>query len=172
MKIIGQIITVALGAFIFGCSKDNNNDVNQVNTTDRNFVVQASYSNKDEIAAGAIASTKGMRDSIMMFGQMMVADHTKAQTSLDSIAGALGIVTPVGPDSVHLVIGQQLMAASGHSFDTMYIHGQVIDHQKTINLFQDEISNGNNRLIKDFANKNLPVIKMHYAMATSISSSE
>jgi len=173
MKMLQHLFAAALAVAACACHKDDDNhDGTTVNGTDENFVIQASYSNKDEISAGTIASTKGMRDSIRIFGQMMVMDHTTAQTSLDSIAAVVKIAPPPGPDSAHVLIAQHLMMLSGYTFDTAYIHGQVADHQKTIDLFQDEINNGNNQLIKNFANKNLPVIKMHYAMANSISKSE
>jgi putative membrane protein len=176
MKMLRNVFAALFIVAACACMKDDDdndgNTGNSVNGTDQDFVIKASYSNKAEISAGTIASSKGLRDSIRMFGQMMVMDHTTAQASLDSIAGAVNVTPPSGPDSIHIVMAQKLMTLSGHTFDTAYIHGQVMDHQKTIDLFQNEISNGNNHLIKNFANKNLPVIKMHYSMATSISSSE
>jgi putative membrane protein len=149
------------------CSK-NDNDNTTINYTDSYFMQQASYSNNAEISAGAIAASKGSYDSVRMFGSMMVADHGKAEFSLDSLASSLSITIPLTPDSAHQAMAAYLQTLSGHMFDTAYINAQVQDHMNTISLFQQELSDGNNQQIKDYANKNLPVIEMHLQEAQSI----
>ena len=163
-------LAMVIGVSVVSCDKnDDDNNMNSTNATDKNFMVQATYGNKSEVAAGAIAASKAQRDSIKFFGQMMVMDHTMAQTSLDSIANAVTVTLPSGPDSMHQVMAQQLMTLSGKTFDSTYINSQVTDHQKTISLFEDEIANGRHQLVKNFANKNLPTIRMHYEMAVRLS---
>jgi len=170
MKWRAYLLAMVIGVSVVACDKDDDNDKNTVNATDKNFIMQATYGNKSEVAAGAIAASKGQRDSIKIFGQMMVTDHTMAQTSLDSIAGAVSVTPPAGPDSLHQAMAQQLLTLSGKTFDSVYINSQVTDHQKTISLFEDEIAHGQHQLVKNFANKNLPVIRMHYEMAVRLSS--
>lgn len=175
MKKVSFFALLAVVVFVSACKKDDNNDNNNpqsFNTTDQQFIVNASYGNHAEISAGEVASIQGMRDSIKMFGQMMVTDHTTSQQSLDSIAGAFNMSIPTTADSVHIAMLQQMKQLTGHTFDTAYIHAQVMDHEKTINLFQDELNNGNNQWLKNYANRYLPKIQMHYNMATSISASE
>lgn len=165
---------LAVVMFMCACSKDdnNNNDPSSFNATDRQFMMNASYGNHAEIDAGQAAASKGMQDSIRMFGQMMVTDHTMAQQSLDSIASAFNAVSPTTADSMHITMLQQMSQLSGHTFDTAYINAQVTDHQKTINLFQDEVNSGNNQWLKNYANRYLPAIQVHYNMAVSLSSHE
>jgi putative membrane protein len=165
---------VAASFAMCSCSMDDENNSNpgNLNYTDQQFIVQASYSNHAEISAGQVAVTKGMRDSIKMFGQMMVMDHTMSQQSLDSIAGAFNMSTPSTADSMHIMMLQQMSLLSGHTFDTAYIHAQVSDHQKTFSLFQDELNNGNNQRLKTYVNQYLSKIQMHYNMAVQLSAGE
>ena len=159
----GCVLVVSLAA----CSKDDDN--NNLNDTDRNFLTMATYSNLAEIDAGTLASTKGQKDSVKMYGAMMVAEHGKAKTSVDSLGKVNNITTPTTLDSLHLLIKQQLMStAAGRGYDTTYINNQIADHQKTIALFQSEIASGKHQGIRDFATKNLPGIQMHYTMATTL----
>lgn len=159
---------IGLSFFIASCCKDDNNDVNGLNSQDNYFMQQASFSNHDEITAGAIAATKGDYDSVRIFGSMMVADHSKAQSSLDSLASSLNVMVPSTPDSLHQVMAAQLQTLSGSVFDTTYMGAQVRDHMLTISIFQQEISSGNNKQVLDFARKNLPIIQMHLQEAQSI----
>jgi len=160
------LAVIGFSFLVASCSKDD--DDNGVNSQDSFFMQQASFSNYNEISAGAIAASKGDYDSVRMFGSMMVADHGNAQSSLDSLAGTLNITVPSAPDSVHQAMAIKLQSLSGNVFDTTYIGAQVRDHMLTIAIFQQEISGGNNKQVLDFAKKNLPVIQMHLMEAQSI----
>ena len=149
------------------CNKDDDAN-NFVNATDSSFLVKASYSNNAEVGAGSIAAVKGNVDSVKMFGGMMVSDHSSAQTSLDSIATFLQIITPSTPDAVHIAKAAYLQTLSGHTFDTAYINAQVIDHQATVAIFQQELLNGNDQFVKNFATSHLPIIEMHLQEALDI----
>lgn len=139
-----------------------------MNATDQNFMQMASFSNNDEIDAGALASVKSSDSAVMMFGQMMVTDHTTAENDLRSLSTTVSVTIPTTPDSVHIAMKAQLQAMNGRAFDSMYMHAQSTDHQNTINLFQTEISNGNNTSVKNYANTYLPKIQMNKHMVDSI----
>jgi putative membrane protein len=165
MKFLSLCFIVALMAT--GCSNDDDNNTT-VNSTDFYFLQQASYSNLDEVSAGAIAAVRGSYDSVRVFGSMMVSDHGNAQAELDSIGLSLNVTLPNEPDSVHKEMAAQLQTLSGNVFDTTYIGAQVRDHILTIQIFQQELSNGNNQQVKNYANKYLPVIQMHLQEAQNI----
>lgn len=132
------------------------------------FMQTASYSNWAEVVAGGIASANGNKDSVKMFGSMMVEDHGKAEAKLTSLAGSLNVDIPQEPDAEHKAKAAVLKTLSGYTFDTAYINGQVIDHQKTIAAFNDEISGGSNHAVVNYAKTNLPTIKMHLEEALNI----
>ncbi|RYZ54889.1 MAG: DUF4142 domain-containing protein [Sphingobacteriales bacterium] len=159
----------AIALFATSCSRENTSDLDQSNETDRNFATMASMGNHAEIAAGTTAMNKGVDSSIRMFGQMMVNEHYAAQADLKRIASMMSMMIPEGLDSMHLAMNQQLAAVpAGFTFDSTYIHSQVMDHQKTITLFQNEIANGKNPALVNYAQKYLPKIQMHYQHADTI----
>ncbi|MBV9962789.1 MAG: DUF4142 domain-containing protein [Parafilimonas sp.] len=162
------VCVLAFAMFACSACNKNNNDNTTVNSTDSYFMQQASYSNNDEISAGAIAASRGSYDSVRIFGSMMVSDHGNAESELDSLASSLNIAVPSTPDSLHQAMATQLQTLSGNVFDTTYIGAQIRDHMITINIFQFELSSGNNQQIKNYANKYLPVIQMHLQEAQSI----
>jgi len=162
-------ITGILMAIVFFVACNNNdNDNTSLNGSDEQFLLQASYLNHDETFTGHAAAVHGSADSVRLFGQMMVTDHTTAQASLDSLGGQFNIQLPQSADSAHGVFLLQLQSLSGYAFDTTYMGAQVRDHQLAVTVFQNEISNGNNQQTKNYAVKNLPVIQEHLQMAQSI----
>jgi putative membrane protein len=167
MKKISLTGTLAL-AILLSCNKNDNNN-NDINSTDQNFVLQVAISNKAEIMAGQLAATKGSNAGAKEFGQMMVTEHGQAQADLQNVASGTGITSPDSVDAEHRALMVRLDSLTGRSFDTAYINSQVKDHQKTISIFQTEISNGNNSSVRNYANTYLPHIQMHLQKADSLS---
>lgn len=168
MKKILTALLIASAAFT-ACNKDDdNNNTNTLNQTDRNFMMQAAYGNNAEISAGQLAATKGTNLAVRSYGEMMVTDHTTANADLASLATQTGVTLPTGLDSMHQALAQQLMVATGHTFDSLYISSQIMDHQIMRTLMQTELSSGSDQRVKNYAQKYLPKIEMHHHMADSI----
>jgi len=157
-----------LAAFAFaGCDKDDD-DNNDINGTDRDFAMRAAMGNYAEIDAGQAAATKASDGEIKAFGQMMVTDHSGAGAELKSIASSLGLYAPDSLDAEHVALKAQLNGLSGRAFDSVYIHAQVKDHQKTIALFEQESRDGDHSQLVNFANKTLPHLREHLDKANSL----
>lgn len=159
---------VITGIVCGACDDDDDGDV--INATDRDFVLQVSEGNLAEVELGQLAATKSTTLSVQEFGQMMVMEHTLAQTKLDSIADRHGIETSAALNAKHQELKQLLSTLSGYSFDTAYMNSQVRDHELTESRFQTEIANGSHEGVRWYANKFLPNIQLHLHHADSIAS--
>jgi putative membrane protein len=62
----------------------------------------------------------------------------------------------------------QLQAMSGSDFDRTYLHGQIVEHQKTVQLLEWEINSGQDAGIKRFASETLPTVLQHLQMAQDL----
>lgn len=169
-KIKFQYVLPFLLLACMSCNKDNNNSNNgtSLSTQDRTFMAQLKEANKAEIDAGQTASTKGMMDSVRLYGQYMVTEHTMAMTSLDSLAGAFSITLSDTLSAEHLTLKQRLSMMTGHDYDTAYIAAQVKDHSKVLQMMQTEISSGQHMAVKAYASRYMPHIQMHLDMADTI----
>jgi putative membrane protein len=168
-----RLLTLAgLFAAVSFCSCDNDDDDNNVvmlNSTDSSFVIMAGMGNTAEIQTSQLAdSTRSIDTSIQSFAQMMIMDHTASQNELKPLATKLGLTAPDTVDSAHTALKTILMALSGRAFDSVYIHNQVLDHQRTIEFFEEERDNGNNAELKNFAAGKLPSLQMHLDSAQAI----
>lgn len=169
MKVTKWMLAGLMLCAVASCKKDDDEDTNTLNDTDRQFMMNASYSNNAEVDAGGAAASMGLTASVRNFGAMMVADHTTAQNELRLIGSQVGVTNlPTTPDSAHIAMKQKLMMMSGRAFDSAYMKMQVVDHQSTINLLQNEINNGRHQSVKNYASSKLPNVQMHKRMADSI----
>jgi putative membrane protein len=162
------ILCLTMATCFIACDKDDDHHDNDLSKMDRNFIIQASYANNSEVAAGATATVKGRDTAVKSFGGFMVTEHTTAQSELKALADKWKIETPTTPDSAHIAMMKKMEALQGYSFDTAYMKSQVKDHIAAMDLFQQEATNGENRQLRDYANKYLPHIRMHKQHADSI----
>ena len=156
-------------AFV-SCDKNDDDNNHSLNSSDQNFLTTAAYSSHDEVEFAQLALAKSTDDSVKMFAQMMITDHTKALMGLDSLAGQYNVNLPTTIDSAHAALKTTLMSLSGIDFDTTYAAGQVKDHMAAVALFQNQANGGDNDKVRDFAARNLPVLQMHLQMADSLTS--
>lgn len=173
MKMKSFVVTASLASafFMMACNKDNDNGTtSNVNGQDTTFIQAASKSNQAEIEMGNLAITKGTNDSVLMFAQMMITDHTTAQTKLrslvDSVQNTITLSDSLDADQV--AMRNTLQSLSGAAFDSAYIAGQIAGHQKTLAAFNAEIGSGQNAQVKTFATNNQPIIQSHLTMASQI----
>jgi putative membrane protein len=162
-----MFLASAFAAFVLmACDKENDN--NELNSTDDMFLTQVNIGNRAEIMAGQLAVTKGNSAEVRAYGQMMVNEHNLAQTDLRNVAASAGRNLRDTIDPEHQALMARLNTLSGRSFDTAYINSQVRDHQKTLNIFQMELTDGKHRAVRDYANRYMPNIQMHYLKADSL----
>lgn len=168
MKKFWNIGAAAVVLLVASCEKSEDSD--NVSAQDRNFVTQMSLSNRTEISLGQLAASMATNDSVRMYAQMMVAEHTMADSTLGLLASDLEITVPADSlDANGMTLRSTLMTLSGRAFDSAYITSQVPAHQMALNIAQTEINTGTNGELRDFANRMSPNIQAHLTLADSIS---
>jgi putative membrane protein len=138
------------------------------NTQDRLFARIATIGGMAEVELGKMAEQKGGSDAVKNFGRRMVQDHGKANDQLAGLAKEASIPLPDELDQEHKSMRDQLQAMSGANFDRAYLHGQIIEHQKTVQLLEWEINSGQDAGIKRFASETLPTVLYHLQMAQDL----
>lgn len=133
---------------------------------DRTFATRAAESGHAEVALGEIGEEKAQHDRVRQFAERMVADHTKANQELMSIAENKGITLPDETPQASAAAALQNM--SGEQFDRAFMQRMVEDHEKAVELFEQEAKNGQDEELKAFAEKQLPILREHLRMAEEI----
>lgn len=142
----------------------------QLNDVDRQFVAAAASGGLAEVDTARVAEQQATKPEVKSFAQQMIADHSKANEQLASLASQAGLNAPAEPDAKHKATATKLKAMSGTAFDRAYVSDEIKDHKETIALFQKEAKSGQDPKLKQFASQTLPTLQHHLQMAQKIGS--
>jgi len=136
---------------------------------DSSFMDDAAHAGHYEVEAAKMALQKGQSDAVKSFAQRMVDDHTAAAQQLESLASAKNHKLPDGPSMVQKGKLKLLSTHDGVKFDQNYIDSLGPKaHRDTIKLFEKASTNAKDPDVKAFADKTLPTLREHLAMAEKI----
>ncbi len=136
---------------------------------DKTFVEKAGAGSLAEADLGSLAVQKGATPAVREFGRWMYTDHgLVANNWLKAIVSAQGETMQPSLTAEQKQMRQKLEGLSGHQFDREYIQAQVTDHEKTIPIFETEANQGQNTMIKNFAQSMVPVLQQHLAEAKAL----
>jgi putative membrane protein len=124
------------------------------------FYRRANEAGLAEIQGGQLAAHSS-RAGIALFGQMMVTDHTAANTTLRGLAAVNHVDLPTtvnAPTAAKVAAMQRL---SGDDFDKAYVEWQILSHREAVALFKEESASGDDIDARKFAGDTLPVLQQH-----------
>jgi putative membrane protein len=181
MKKLSLFAMLLMGAFFTqscGDSETSKDPVEKAETTneanstikedDSEFIVKAASGGMMEVQAGQMAQQKAVNARIKSFGEMMVADHTKANDELKALAATKNITVPPALGEDHQKHVNDLQTKAGKDFDKEYMSMMLDDHKKDVSDFEKAAENATDPDIKAFAAKTLPVLRMHLDSAQAI----
>lgn len=132
------------------------------------FVEDASAKGVAEVEAGKLALEKGTSADVKTFAEMMVKDHTAANTKLKGIADAKKLEVSDNAMLMDKAKSMILELRSSKSFDQAYANNQVVAHEQTIALFKKEAAEGKDAELKAFATETLPKLEAHLTHAKEL----
>lgn len=120
--------------------------------------------------AGELAKEKSKNAKVKSFAEMLVTDHSKANSKLKAMAKAKGVEAPAGPGLVQQ--GKlKLLGLKDDGFDKAFADQSVSDHKSTIDMFEKAIKELKDADLKAFAEKTLPTLKHHLSEAEKLHAS-
>ena len=133
----------------------------------KDFVMKAASGGMMEVELGKIAQEKAHNKRVKDYADMLVADHTKANDDLKSIASSkVTMPAAMMPDEQKHV--DMMKNKSGADFDKSYINMMIEDHKKDIAEFKKASQNLKDAGVKGFATNALPVLQKHLDSANAI----
>lgn len=132
------------------------------------FVEDASAKGVAEVEAGKLAQEKGTSADVKDFAAKMIKDHTAANAQLATIAQTKKLEVSDNQMLMDKAKSMILELRSAKSFDQAYANNQVVAHEQTIKLFEEEIKDGEDAELKAFASEMLPKLKLHLEHAKKL----
>lgn len=149
-----------------GKTTSNVTHESHVDSDEAAFMKQAAIGGMMEVDLGNIA-LKSTNPAVKAFAVQMVADHSKANVELKKLADKSGILLPATYPSEEKQHMDEMKKMKGAAFDKHYIDMMVTDHDKTVTLFRNG-ADSQDKDVKAFAVKTLPVITGHFRKAKAI----
>lgn len=147
---------------------------NMLQSTERDFVMQAVNGGKFEVESSQLALQKSVSGPHREFAQMMIEDHGRANRELEVLARNKGVMlTPdVDGELAHKL--EELRQADGKEFERLYHDAQMKAHDDAVALFERAAKECTDPALKAFAQKTLPTLREHQRelQKTSIASSD
>ena len=131
---------------------------------DKDFVMKGSVGNTFEIEESKLALQHATDARLKRYAEKMISDHQDAEKKLQTAGGKAGDKTEMMLDTPHQAMLDNLKTFTGTDFDKIYIADQVASHDETVNLLSDYRQNGDNKSLKGWAEKTLPIVKEHREM--------
>jgi putative membrane protein len=137
---------------------------------DYNFVAQANLGAPFQIDSGRVAERKGTSSEIRDYARLMVVTHIPVVDALNKILEQKDIKAPQNTllHGAYDAMVFSLKADRGAALDRDYIEGQVEYQKGNAALFRNEIVNGTDPQLKEFARATLPKIEDHLDRAIKL----
>ena len=135
---------------------------------DKEFIEDAAKGGMAEVQSGKLAAEKASDPAVKEFGNRMVQDHTKANEELQQLAQSKGVKLPDKEKFMDRHEASKLQKLSGPDFDREYSQHALKDHQKDVKKFQEAANKLKDSDLKAWAQKTLPVLQEHLAMAQKL----
>jgi putative membrane protein len=139
---------------------------------DFNFVGQANLGAPFQVDSGRLAEKRAGNAAIRNCAHLMVTSHIPVAATLTAILQRKN-VTPSNTllQGAYDAMILALKGDHGAAFDRDYVNGQVEYQKGNAALFRQEIENGSDPELKQFARETLPKIEDHLQRALRLSGS-
>jgi putative membrane protein len=137
---------------------------------DLQFAQEAAIGGLKEVTLGELALQQAKNEQVMQFGQRMVQDHGQANEKLMAIAEQKGIQLPQELPQDAQQKYEELQGLSDAEFDQAYMDEMVTDHEKSVQLFEQQAESGGDQDLRAFAEESLPTLQEHLEMAKEVQS--
>ena len=157
MKTSKYLLSLAATAAMLVCTSLTH--AAELDRSDRNFFEKAAKGGQKEVMVSQEALPHLTSPAAREFAQMMINDHGMANTELAALAMSKGVTLPAPSEKV-----AKKWAKNTKDVDDEYLATMVSDHKDTVDLFE-KAAKSKDPEIAAFANKMLPTLRQHLAMA-------
>lgn len=162
----GWVAAQTTGSTTQGASKSS--ATQKLSRTDRDFIEDAAKGGMFEVQSGQLAQQKASDPAVKEFANRLVQDHTKANDELKQIAQTKNVTMPDKEKWGERREVSKLGKLSGAAFDREFTQRAVKDHEKDIKDFEKATSKVKDPDVKAWAEKQLPALREHLAMAQKL----
>lgn len=161
-------LVVIFGVSLTQCLKTETASPDDLNQTDREFILAASLRNGAILQLADTAVAKTTDSAIKRLADTIGVDYSNLETDFTRLANGLSFYFPDSLDAKQLAFKLRLDTLNGRIFDSVYIHQLVVEHDSAIASFNKQVAEGFNIKLKQFSTTWIPVLQRNRKTADSI----
>jgi len=136
---------------------------------DRKFVQEAAEGGMFEVQVAQLAASKATDPAVKDFANRLVQDHQQANNELVQLANSKHVELPAAPSRSKRHALEKLGKMNGAEFDRNFVKEVGLkDHEKDIKQFEKAAEKLKDADLKAWAQKTLPHLREHYALAQKL----
>ncbi len=132
---------------------------------DKLFVLHTGIADQFEMQLAQQAQQKVQNDQLKQLSQKIVQDHQQSSQQLQQVAQQLSVQIPQSLPEMKQQEIQLWNALPADQFEKQYVVHLQADHAMDITKFQAVAQLAQNDQVKQFAQKQLPMLQQHYQQA-------
>jgi putative membrane protein len=167
-KLTGLALALAAAAMV--TSPANALPKDTLNPADVKFVKHEAAAGMAVVKVAELGVKKAGNADVKALAEMLVTDHTGANTELKQLATDKGIDLSAVIDPADAKTFQGLEKVSGAEFDKEFLAAVVAGHKTCVSNFEASSKEANNSDLKMWVDKMIPTLKAHLARAEELHS--
>lgn len=135
---------------------------------DKEFLVKVATCNNAEIEIGKLADRRSNSANVKEFATTLVKDHKAAYNKLGDLIKNRKVGVAAGLEKETRDEIKRLSKLEGSEFDRAFLDHMIREHKKAISIFENQVKNGEEADIRDYAKEMLPHLRQHLKKAESL----
>lgn len=135
---------------------------------DKKFLSAAADSGLAQFALAKLALEKSARPDLKMYTHQVMSDYQKANQDLQQLTEQKKLPFPSEVTLKDKAEKARLELLSGDQFDDVYITAAINRGVEDMKTYRNESAEGMDSDVRQFASKNLPIVREHLAMIKAI----
>ncbi len=153
-----------------GTTRPQTGTQTQVTELDRIYVTESAQGGLTEVRLAQLALQKSQNNNIRRYAQQMIQEHTPVNQQLVQLATQKGITPPTDVGPKYQAAIARLSQLPSREFDQAYQQEAGINlHMEYLVVQRRQSLLGQDRDLKAFANKNIPVAQRHLQQGERLS---
>jgi putative membrane protein len=132
---------------------------------DQHFIKEAAADNQFEIQLSEMVGREAQDPQVKELAEHLARDHREAQQQLQQIAQGMNMQLPTQLEQWQQDKLQAMQQKHGKHLEMHYTFGQVGGHTTDLLNYRYEAEHGENAQVKEYAEKCIPILERHLAMA-------
>lgn len=140
----------------------------QTDDKSSSFLVRVADAGMGEVELTKLAEEKSTNAEIKGFASMLWNDHTQLNQQVKQMAQERNVTLPPTTSEDHNKVMADMKTRSGKNFEKEFLDKLVVNHNKSISLFEDAIKEVNDAAVRTFADNTLPKLRVHRDSAQAL----